>query len=397
VSGLARRREQLVRQVVSESAGFAGYAELEVGQAADFAETVGEGLDAILVAMAEHRSFDEDDVAFLWSHIRRRTEAGVSEGDMLAVVRVFQRALWDAIIELAGEGEDGRGAALILARPLLDYVEVLSGVVHEAFAEAEAAISSTGGALRTALLEMLLSGAELIPGSQLSLARRSGLDLRSDLVVIVARPVQATVDEAALRVAAPALARAMGDPTEPLAGVRGDEIVVVRSTVESQAAALAAALEAACARLADRKLPLAVGLSTVHPGLAAVPAGYREACLAVEQLRESGGVLALGGLGVADYLILRAGDGTAWRLVPRQVRNFVAEDARQGGVLSDTLLAFLASDLSVKLAAERLFVHPNTAHYRLSKIEERTGRSIRRLGDVLLLAIAVRLQRERDG
>jgi DNA-binding PucR family transcriptional regulator len=189
----------------------------------------------------------------------------------------------------------------------------------------------------------------------------------------------------------------MGDPTEPLAAVRRDEIVVVRPTLEAEAPAVAAALGTARDRMADRKLPLAVGVSTVHAGLADVPAGYNEACLAVEQLRERGGVLALGGLAVADYLILRAGDATAWRLVPHAVRSFLAEDARQGSVLSDTLLAYVASDLSVKLAAERLFVHPNTAHYRLSKIEERTGCSIRRLADVLLLAIAVRLQREHGG
>ena len=104
------------------------------------------------------------------------------------------------------------------------------------------------------------------------------------------------------------------------------------------------------------------------PRARAVPAGYNEACLAVEQLHGRAGVLALGGMGVADYLILRAGDRTAWRLVPRDVRNFVAEDARQGAVLRDTLLAYVASDLSVKLAAERLFVHPNTAHYRLARL-----------------------------
>jgi hypothetical protein len=136
-----------------------------------------------------------------------------------------------------------------------------------------------------------------------------------------------------------------------------------------------------------------VGISTLHDRLADVPAAYTEACLAVEPLRETGGVLALGGLGVADYLILRAGDKTAWRLVPPAVRCFIEDDLDQGGVLSDTLLAYVASDLSVKLAAERLYVHPNTAHYRLSRIEERTGLSVRRLADVLLLMIAIRLQR----
>jgi sugar diacid utilization regulator len=38
-------------------------------------------------------------------------------------------------------------------------------------------------------------------------------------------------------------------------------------------------------------------------------------------------------------------------------------------------------------------VHPNTAHYRLAKIEDRTGCNVRRLADVQLLTIAIRLQR----
>jgi DNA-binding PucR family transcriptional regulator len=167
--------------------------------------------------------------------------------------------------------------------------------------------------------------------------------------------------------------------------------VVIRTTSETDAARVAAALSTARERLEDRGISIAVGMSTVHDGLAAVPAAYHEASLALEALGERAGVRALCEMGVSDYLVLRAGDRTAWRLVPPKVRAFVEEDARQGAVLSDTLIAYLSCDLSVKLAAERLFVHPNTAHYRLAKIEDRTGCSVRRLEDILLLAIAIRL------
>ena len=117
-----------------------------------------EGFDAILRALSDRRAFADDDVAFLWPHIRRRTEAGVSEGDMLAVVRLFQRAVWDAITELAGDGEDGRAAALILARPLIDYIDVLSRVVDRAFVEAEEAISSRTSAVRQEVVDILSPG-----------------------------------------------------------------------------------------------------------------------------------------------------------------------------------------------------------------------------------------------
>jgi hypothetical protein len=41
--------------------------------------------------------------------------------------------------------------------------------------------------------------------------------------------------------------------------------------------------------------------------------------------------------------------------------------------LTGTLRAYLDCDLSVPKTAERLFVHPNTVRYRLTKLEELTG------------------------
>jgi DNA-binding PucR family transcriptional regulator len=38
-----------------------------------------------------------------------------------------------------------------------------------------------------------------------------------------------------------------------------------------------------------------------------------------------------------------------------------------------------------------MYVHPNTVHYRLSRIEERTGLNARRFADLLVLVLAIRL------
>jgi DNA-binding PucR family transcriptional regulator len=102
-------------------------------------------------------------------------------------------------------------------------------------------------------------------------------------------------------------------------------------------------------------------------------------------------MLALSTLDVHEYLILRAGDRTAWRLIPAAVRAFVGADAEQSGMLATTMLAYAGADLSVKLAAAALYVHPNTVHYRLAKIESLTGLDVRRLRDVQLLVTAIRL------
>jgi hypothetical protein len=389
VEALGRRREELLAEVIDHSRAVPGYSALAPGQAADFADTVREGLNAVVRAMRAQRPLAERDVEFLWAHVRRRTEAGVPEGDMLAVVRIFQRVLWDAILDLAEDDDEGRDAALVLARPLLSYVDVLSHTVDAAYAEADEARSVRAGAVRRQALDALLAGTLPSPGSALDAARRSGLDHDRPFLVLSARAASDKVDEAALGVGCLSLARCLSGTVEPLAAVREDEIVI--ATV-ADAATLVDDVRATQTRLDRRGVRLAVGLSTVRTDLTGTRAAYREACLAREQVR-AGGVLALGELTVADYLILGAGDDTAWRLVPAAVRRFVEEDASGGRVLSDTLLAYLDCDLNVRLAAERLFVHPNTAHYRLARVEERTGCSVRRLRDVLLIAIAIRLHR----
>lgn len=395
LAGLEAGRTRLVEQVLAESRAIGGYADLDPAQAADFAETVTEGLVAVLAAMEERRPLRDADVAFLWAHIRRRTQAGVAEGDMLAVVRIFQRVVWDAIFDLAGEHEAALSAALALARPLLGYVDVLSHAVDAAFSEADAAIALRASSVRRELIELLLAGRDPAPGPLSAAAGRAGLHPQCSPLVISARPL-GVCETDALLVASLALQRAAGGVDEPLAVARSDEVVVIRAAAAGEVPSLVTAVVAARQQLAERGLVLAVGISTLHDSRRGIPAAYGEACLAREHTRPEHGVLAMCELGVADYLIMRGGDETAWRLVPPAVRRFVEEDASGGGVLSETLLAYVDCDLNVKLAAERLFVHPNTAHYRLARIEERTGCTVRRLADVLLLAVAVRLARTAD-
>lgn len=394
LAGLRTQRAELIGRVVGESRAIGGYAELEPVQAADFAETVTEGLDIVLAAMADRRALADEDVAFLWTHIRRRTQAGVVEGDMLAVVRVFQRVVWDAIFELAGEGEAGLASAVALARPLVGYVDVLCRAVDAAFSDADAAMALRASSVRRELVEALLAGREPTAGAMSAAAHRAGLDDGgASVVVIAARPVGGAIESEALLAACLGLQRAAGGVAPPIAVTRSDEVVVIRAAAETDLPSLVAALASARRRLAEHELPLVVGVSTIHASRREVPSAYAEACLAREHASRETGVLAMCELGVADYLILRGGDQTAWRLVPAAVRRFVEEDACSGSVLSDTLLTYVDCDLNVKLAAARLFIHPNTAHYRLSRIEERTGCSVRRIADVLLLGVAIRLAR----
>ena len=164
-----------------------------------------------------------------------------------------------------------------------------------------------------------------------------------------------------------------------------------RSSLEAQdPRVLTDPIERAGRELANGGLRLAIGISTAFESTAGLPDAYRDACIAIESLGSGGGVLALAERSAFDYLILRA-DATAGRLLSPAVRRFVEEDLAAGGALTATLTAYAAADLNAKVAAERLYVHVNTAHHRLARIEEKTGCDLRRLSDVQELLIAIKL------
>jgi DNA-binding PucR family transcriptional regulator len=172
--------------------------------------------------------------------------------------------------------------------------------------------------------------------------------------------------------------------------VRQDEIVIVRALGREDPRDLTGPVMRAHRELLAAGTRLAVGLSTGFESTSGVPDAYAEACIALESLGQDGGVLALPELSAFEYLTLR-GDATARRLISPSIRRFVEDDALCGGTLTTTLLAYAAANLNAKLAAERLYIHVNTAHHRLARIEEKTGRDLRDLGDVQELLIATRL------
>jgi DNA-binding PucR family transcriptional regulator len=137
---------------------------------------------------------------------------------------------------------------------------------------------------------------------------------------------------------------------------------------------------------------LSVGVSTVAAGVPELPRAYEEARLAIETLDGRAGVVALPRVAPFDYLVLRA-DQTVRRLVDERLRAFLEEDRGKNGGLSETVRAFADADMNLRLAAQRLHVHPNTAQYRLRRIEERTGRNPRRVSDLLDLLVAITLDR----
>jgi sugar diacid utilization regulator len=191
----------------------------------------------------------------------------------------------------------------------------------------------------------------------------------------------------ALQAASTAVARA-GLGENALVVVRQGEIVavpVLRAGVSAEQ--LCTPIDAVQERLEAVGTPLAVGVSTAAAGVGELARAYGEARAARECLAGSAGVVATPQLTPFQYLVLRA-DETAHRLVEPRLAGFADDD-----VMSSTIEAFAAADLNLRATAQRLHVHPNTAQYRLRRVEERTGRNPRRISDLVDLLVAISLRR----
>jgi sugar diacid utilization regulator len=349
--------------------------------------------EALMTCLADARPITPEDLLFIRPAATQRARQGVPLADFMHAFRIGQREIWRGLAAEA-EDEETREAALSVVGQVIDYVNVASTHAAEVYVEVEQLLQAHGERVRRDLLGDLLEGQLPEPGPRLNAAREAGLEASTSCFVISAVARSQPEDDHALRSAAGALARACGGVVTPLAVVRRDEIVVVVPARNRDPGAVSESLRAVQAKLSGNGLPLAVGVSTVQDGLERVPAAYREACAARERVDPVGGVLALPALHAFDHLILIGGD-TAERLISDPVREFVEQDLADGGVLSQTMLEYVAADLNAKVAAERLFVHVNTAHYRLGKIAERTGCDLRSMTDVLELLIAIKLAQRR--
>jgi sugar diacid utilization regulator len=384
----ARRAELVDRGVERIFSEIPAYIEVaDTPFVADVRDHVDLHHEAILRSLAAGRPLERDDLGFMRPQVTRRV-GRIPLADFMHGFRVYMEVLWDALLDSAVD-EPGREAALATAGVVIRYINSAATEAAEVYLEAERLLLAQGDRVRRDLLEDLLAGRPPTPGPKLTAARDAGLHPPAPCVVVVAVPLTAPDDEHALRAVAVALARAVGSVLQPVTVTRHEELVLI-ARVDGDPARLVEALGQAQERVAATGITLAIGVSAVQSGLDRVAGAYAEAEAAVERVRAGGGMLALPVMSAFDCLALFGRD-TARRRIPEKVRRFVADDLAEGRILTTTLLEYVACDLNAKLTAERLYVHPNTARYRLAKIEERTGRDLRSVADVIDLVIAVRV------
>jgi hypothetical protein len=323
----------------------------------------------------------DEPLAFVREHGVRRARAGVPLIAVLQAYRTGHRSFWSAMCDMINRfstnAEDGLRATMLLSDYCIDYTDLISTAVTDAYLAEEAQLAAQRARVSVAVVEDLLKGALPSSDEALALCGTQNIGGAAPMTVLVARdrnepfPAQARG----------ALARAIEAALPPsefgrLVEVRQDEVVAVASG-ERVSARIAQALAAIAPGNGVR-----IGIGLDVAAVAGLPRSYREALAAIAILDAP--VAYLGDAAIDTYLRHTA-DATARRLAPAWSGTLAADGHVQ------TLRAFADSNLNVKACANRLKVHNNTVYHRLNRIRRLTGIDPRTYAGLsqLLTALAI--------
>lgn len=131
-----------------------------------------------------------------------------------------------------------------------------------------------------------------------------------------------------------------------------------------------------------------VGVSDAFSGASGLGDAARQARWALESIRRAPAGLTRYGDSRETFLPRTLAES---QLAAKRVLGPVLDyDAARDASLIKTLEAYLLCDRSPKRAAELLFVHTQTVNYRIGRIEELTGRSMRSTADISELWFGLR-------
>ncbi len=176
--------------------------------------------------------------------------------------------------------------------------------------------------------------------------------------------------------------------------LRDDHIIAVWSAEEAGAATDWAAMF----RTVTQAMTLHDGWSTrfamtpVMDDPQSVPQMYREARLALEiQLSADDPIIDVGALGAYRLIIGATSSPEVVEFSRRALSAILDHDQKRGGNLLPTLRSYLATGMSMTATAKVLHIHVHTVQYRLAKLEELSGLSLRKSEERLTLELSLRI------
>jgi sugar diacid utilization regulator/GAF domain-containing protein len=238
--------------------------------------------------------------------------------------------------------------------------------------------------------DLLADGGPVRPRAVLDRAAALGHDL-SRPHVLALLTVEGAVPPAARL---PELARAAAEPGPvPLVGPYDGTCVLLLPAEPDPGDALRRVL-AKAEHAVGRRGTVTVVAGPVAGDLAAYVTAFRVARGAAALRRASGrgGFVDVGRLGLSALLLETGTPDAIRRFATTVLRHVEGHEERHGGDLLATLQAWLSAGCSTAAAADALVVHRNTVTYRLSRIEQLTGRSLRDSSVRLELQLALTIR-----
>jgi sugar diacid utilization regulator len=385
LAALELREGELAEAMLGAILGEIGSYDRPSGQAlmADVREHCRLHVDLLMRSLRAGRDADRTDLSFARDAAARRVHQGIPLDGLLQAFRVGHRTLWQAIVDEASDSAAGREAAIALAGEAMEYIDLASTHVAEAYLRESGQLAELVQRRRRDLLENLLAGR--LPDDAETETLGLGLERDAELLVAVASLDEAAeTDDRALAQAANSISASIG--SRALVVVRQDEVAAVLPLSGKTPSAIGVALDVArVSSEREHEIRMLVGVSGVCRGLAEVGQRYLEAHQALRRSNPERPIVSLSELSPFEHLVASTDQST---------RSSIAMEATAltesgNGALMETLRTYLDSDLDVARTAEALYVHPNTVRYRLRRISELTGLDTQRFsGLVELLTIA---------
>lgn len=310
-----------------------------------------------------------------------RIERGIRLDSYLHAFRVGHDVFWETVLS---ETADPR-TALEFARPSMRYIDSVSTRMAELYLRAQQTLESNDERASRDLLEALLAGAQL-DSQQAARVAKLGIDGRA-LVGVLRGPLESFgANEHSLRVTVETAARHVG--AGALVVPRHGALVAVIGLTDRPANVVAAALRS------ELDPDARCGLGGEAEDLSELDRAHEQALAALRRTRPDRPIVALSEMGAYEALVYTAGPLIERSIAPALLAAIDARSAK-GARQAETARAWLESDLSVRGACERLFVHPNTLRYRLRQLEGQAGIDLRHFADLVELRLALDLPDDR--
>lgn len=289
---------------------------------------------------------------------------------LLAAYRIGARVSWRRVSGLAIDAGYDRRTLATLAEAVFAYIDEVSALSAEGYAQEQSAAAGLRERLRTRLAELMLEPSTSFDAIDAA-AAEAGWEQPQQVAAIA---WSGGGDR--LRSRLPA-----DTPAAELAGDEGEAIAFI---ADPEAPGLRARLERGA-----RDAPAVLGPAVDVASAAVSAARARD----VMRLIASGRVQAEGLVLAEDHLgalIAHGDEPVLAALARRRLAPLDGETAASRRRLSGTLRSWLDHQGEVARVADELGVHPQTVRYRLTRLRELFGEALERPDDRFELALALR-------